>query len=178
MRTLPIAAAAAIAIMTAAASAQTPTTPTPRSPGSPATTPPPAQVHKEPAVNPLTKEDVSKIEGTDVYGSDNSKIGHVSRVLMEPDSKKIDRLVVSTGGVLGVGAHLVAIPVDKFTWDADKGVFKLAQTEAQLKAMPEWVEGNKTATGSSTPPSGEPKTGTSTTPMTPSPTPSTPSTNR
>ncbi len=167
MRTLPIAAAALIALMAAAASAQTPTTPSsPRPPGGAPATSGPAQVHKEPAVNPLTKEDVSKIEGTDVYGTDNSKIGHISRVLMDPDSKKIDRLVVSAGGVLGVGAHLVAIPVDKFTWDADKGVFKLAQTDAELKAMPEWVAGNKNATGSSTPSSATPKTGASTTPAT------------
>ncbi len=148
MRTIPI-AAAALVVMAAAASAQTPTTP--GAPRGPATTQAPAPAPKPPAVNPLTKEDISQIEGTGVYGNDNSKIGHISNVLMNPESKKVDRLVVSAGGVLGVGGHRVAIPVEKFSWDSGKGVFKLSSTLADLKAMPEWVEG-ATATGSSTAP--------------------------
>ena len=72
-------------------------------------------------------------------------------------AKKIDRLVVSSGGVLGVGGHRVAIPVDRFTWDAEKGAFKLPEDVASVKSMPEWVEGAQTATGSSQPPRNEPR---------------------
>jgi len=130
MRTSPIVAAAVLAIVSAAASAQT--TSSPSSPGSmsPAATKPATQPAAPLAVNPLTKEDVSNIEGTSVYGSDDSKLGHVSTVLMNPDSKKIDRLVVTTGGVLGVGGHRVAIPLEQFSWDSGKGAFKLSQTVA------------------------------------------------
>ena len=107
---------------------------------------------RQPAIKPLTKENVSTMEGTAVYGGDNDKLGHVSEVLMDPQTKKIDRLVVSSGGVLGVGSHRVAIPLDQFAWDGDKGAFKLSTTMASLKSMPEWVEGDTTATGSSLPP--------------------------
>jgi hypothetical protein len=93
-------------------------------------------MHKENAINPLTQDDVSKIEGTSVYGNDDAKIGHISTELMDPSSKKIDRLVVSAGGVLGVGGHRVAIAVEQFSWDADKGAFKLGTTLAELKQMP------------------------------------------
>ena len=151
MRKLPI-AVAALALMTGAASAQTTNTlnTSPRPAPGAATT---APMHKENAINPLTQEDVSKIEGTSVYGNDDGKIGHVSTALMDPSSKKIDRLVVSAGGVLGVGGHRVAIPVEQFSWDADKGAFKLGTNVADLKQMPEWVEGGQqTATGSSQPP--------------------------
>jgi sporulation protein YlmC with PRC-barrel domain len=149
MRTNPIAAVAVLAIMTGAASAQTTgSTNTPR-PLSPGITAAPAQ--RQPAPNPLAQQDISNIEGTSVYGSDGKKIGSVDRVLMDPQSKKIDRLVVNSGGVLGVGGHRVAIPVDQFSWDADKGACKLPTTVASLKAMPEWVEGAETATGSSQP---------------------------
>jgi sporulation protein YlmC with PRC-barrel domain len=159
MRKLPIAAVAALALMAGAASAQTANTPntanttntmntSPR-PGAATTAP----MHKEAAINPLNQDDVSKIEGTAVYGNDDGKIGHVSTVLMDPSSKKIDRLVVTAGGVLGVGGHRVAIPVEQFSWDADKDAFKLGTTVADLKQMPEWVEGGQqTATGSSIPP--------------------------
>ena len=151
MRTTPIVAAAMLALFSVAASAQTSSSPS--SPGSmsPGATKPATQPAAPPAVNPLTKEDVSNIEGTSVYGSDDSKIGHVSTVLMNPDSKKIDRLVVTTGGVLGVGGHRVALPIEQFSWDSQKGGFKLGQTMANLKSMPEWIEG-ETATGSSNPP--------------------------
>jgi hypothetical protein len=73
---------------------------------------------------------------------------------MDPSTKKIDRLVVTAGGILGVGGHRVAVPIDQFSWDADRGVFKLGMTEVALKQMPEWVEGQETATGSSQPPVG------------------------
>src|SRR5262249_32292933 len=121
MRKLPI-AVAALALMTGAASAQTntlntpPNTPPRPAPGAATTAP----MHKAAAINPLTQEDVSKIDGTSVYGNNDEKIGHISTVLMDPSSKKIDRLVVTAGGVLGVGGHRVAIPVEQFSWDADK----------------------------------------------------------
>jgi len=146
MRKLPIAAVAALALMTGAASAQSTS---PSSPARPAPGATAAPVQKEAAINPLSQEDVSKIEGTTVYGSDDGKIGHVSTALMDPSSKKIDRLVVTAGGVLGVGGHRVAIPVEQFSWDADRGTFKLNTTVAELKQMPEWVEGQQTMTGSS-----------------------------
>jgi hypothetical protein len=82
-------------------------------------------------------EDTSKIKGADVYGADNKKIGSVSTVLMKPDSKTVDRLVVVWGSVLGIGGHHVAIPLDQFSWDADNGAFKIAKTADDLKAMPE-----------------------------------------
>src|SRR5438067_7934362 len=150
MRKLPI-AVAALALMTGAAAAQTSTSPSSpaRAPGAATTAP----MHKTAAINPLTQEDVSKLEGTSVYGNNDDKIGHISTILMDPSSKKIDRLVVSAGGVLGVGGHRVAIPVEQFSWDGDKDAFKLGTTVAELKQMPEWVEGGQqTATGSSQPP--------------------------
>ena len=150
MHKIPIAAAAVLAMMTVAASAQTTSPSTPR-PASPGTATAPAPVQREPAINPLTKEDVSNIEGTAVYGGDDGKIGHVSTVLMDPKDKKIDRLVVTAGGMLGMGGHRVAMPIDQFKWDSDKGAFKLSTTLASIKSMPEWVEGTETATGSSRP---------------------------
>jgi hypothetical protein len=152
MRALPIVAVAALALTTAAASAQMSTSP--NSPGRPAPATAVAQDRRLPVPNPLSQEVISNISGTAIYGGDDSKLGHVSTVLMEPSSKKIDRLVVSTGGVLGIGGHRVAIPVDQFSWDSDRGAFRLSTTLAAVKSMPEWVEGQQTMTGSSRPPTG------------------------
>lgn len=151
MRKLPIATLAALSLMATAASAQT--TPSPGQPRTPANAPATAAAQpSRPAPNPLAQEDISKIDGTSVYGNDDKKIGRISTVLMDPQTKKVEKLVVSAGGVLGVGGHRVAIPLDQFTWDGQKDALKLSTTESALKDQPEWVEGQGTMTGSSTPP--------------------------
>jgi sporulation protein YlmC with PRC-barrel domain len=143
MRTKLLTAASALMLMAAPVLAQTTPTPAPRSTPPAATmTPPPAAV-RTPAPDPLKMEDVSKITGTAVYGSDDSKIGSVSTVLMKPESKTIDRVVVNAGGLLGVGGHKVAVPINQLTWDSEKDAFKIAKTTDDLKAMPEWQ--NQTA---------------------------------
>ena len=96
-----------------------------------------------------------KAEGATVLGSDSKKLGDVSRVLMKPEDKTIDRLVIRSGGVLGMGGHLVALPIDAFSWDADAAAFKVGKTADDLKSMTEWQEPGTAATsstGSSTPP--------------------------
>ena|ERR1700676_4377543 len=154
MRTFPI-AVAAFALLSSGAFAQTTTTTettrsTTTGPMTPAPSVTTAPAKPAPAINPLAQEDVSQTEGKSVYGGDGAKTGHISTVLMDPTTKKIDRLVVASGGVLGIGSHLVAIPVEQFSWDSDQGVFKLPMDLASLKAMPEWVEG-ATMTGTSQP---------------------------
>jgi sporulation protein YlmC with PRC-barrel domain len=150
MRVISIPAAAAVALLTISAYAQSiPPSGGTTSPRDNAT----ATAPKAAAPNPLKQEDVSKIQGTTVLGNDGKKVGAVSTVLMKPDDKMIDRLVVGTGGVLGVGGHHVAMPLDQFSWDADATAFKISKTADDLNAMAEWTEPGSAATpsGSSTP---------------------------
>ncbi len=140
MRAIPIAAFSAVVLLAAASSAQV-TAPRP------ATTTPPTAAQPAPKPNPLKAEDVSEITGNSVYGSDDVKLGSVSTVLMNPETKAVDRLVVSSGGMLGVGSHRVAVPISNVSWDAEKGGFKISQTAEQLKTAPEWVEGNHATAG-------------------------------
>lgn len=152
MRTSLLAATAAIALLAAPALAQTTPGGSPRPAG---TSPAPVATPKAPMANPLTQEDISKVKGTNVYGTDDKKIGDIDTVLINPSSKAIDRMVVKSGGVLGVGGHAVAIPVDQFTWDTQKEGFKLSKTTDELKAMPEWKSasssGSTTTMPSATP---------------------------
>ncbi len=92
------------------------------------------------AENPLMKEDVSKLNGANVYGSDDKKLGDVTTELMNPTSKTIDRLVVNVGGVMGVGGHHVALPIGDFKWDAQRGGFRISKTADELKSMTQWKE--------------------------------------
>ena len=146
MRSRLIITASALALLAAPALAQTSTSPppaggltTPRT-MTPTTPPgaPPAAAARTPAPDPLTLEDTAEIKGSTVYGSDDKKIGAVSAVLMQPQSKTIDRLVVNEGGLLGVGGHRVALPLSDFKWSSDKDAFTIGKTADELKSMPEW----------------------------------------
>ena len=55
----------------------------------------------------------SKFKGTDVLGADNQKIGDVSDILFDK-SGKVDAIIVSVGGFLGLGSKHVAIAPSAF----------------------------------------------------------------
>jgi sporulation protein YlmC with PRC-barrel domain len=54
----------------------------------------------------------SKVVGLNVYNNDNQSIGSINDLLTDK-SGSIKAAVISVGGFLGVGAHLVAVPFDK-----------------------------------------------------------------
>jgi sporulation protein YlmC with PRC-barrel domain len=54
----------------------------------------------------------SKLVGLNVYNSSNESIGSINDLLTDK-SGAIKGVVISVGGFLGVGAHLVAVPYDK-----------------------------------------------------------------
>lgn len=54
----------------------------------------------------------AKLVGLNVYNENNESIGSISDLLMDK-SGSIKAAVISAGGVLGVGARLVAVPYDK-----------------------------------------------------------------
>jgi sporulation protein YlmC with PRC-barrel domain len=78
----------------------------------------------------------TKFKGTDVVGSDNEKIGDVSDILFDK-SGKVDAIIVSVGGFLGVGAKELALAPNSFdvvpgqNGATDK--LKLSATKDQLK---------------------------------------------
>jgi len=157
--------ASALALLAGPALAQSPSTGGPvRTPGPPPITSQPAAQPSKPVANPLTMEDVSQVKGSPVFGSDDKRIGSVSTVLMKPESKTIDRMVVGEGGMLGVGTHYVALPITDFTWDAQAAAFKIAKTADDVKAMPEWHEQVSEMPGATSAP-----TGATSAPMTPAP---------
>ncbi len=54
----------------------------------------------------------SKVVGLNVYNDQNQSIGSINDLLMDK-SGNIKAAVISVGGFLGVGAHLVAVPYEK-----------------------------------------------------------------
>jgi len=54
----------------------------------------------------------SKVVGLSVYNDENQSIGSINDLLTDKNGN-IKAAVISVGGFLGVGAHLVAVPYDK-----------------------------------------------------------------
>ncbi|KJC52842.1 photosystem reaction center subunit H [Bradyrhizobium sp. LTSP885] len=54
----------------------------------------------------------SKVVGLSVYNDNNQSVGSINDLLMDK-SGDIKAVVIGVGGFLGVGEHLVAVPLDK-----------------------------------------------------------------
>ena len=79
----------------------------------------------------------SKFKGLEVLGLDDQKIGTVSDILFDKDGK-IHAYVISSGGMLGIGAKEVALSPSSFqvvkgeNGSADK--LKISMTQDELKS--------------------------------------------
>ena len=100
------AALAGTALLATIASAQTPTTQTPTATGDKATG---ASI---PEASLKGDWRASKVVGLKVYNDNNESLGSINELLMDK-SGSVKAVVLGVGGFLGMGEHLVAVPLDK-----------------------------------------------------------------
>lgn len=91
-----------------------------------------------------------KLEGKDLYGANNEKVGEIDKVVMGPDNK-VNSVLVDIGGFLGIGAKTVSIPVAQLRAEGDRVVAQNL-TKEQAKGMQEYKESDadRTRAGSNT----------------------------
>jgi hypothetical protein len=78
----------------------------------------------------------SKINGSSVYNGNKDMIGTIDDLIVGP-SDPLPHLVLSVGGFLGIGTHLVAVPFSSIQI-VDKQLRLPGATRASLKALPEF----------------------------------------
>jgi|SRR5690625_4233785 len=78
----------------------------------------------------------SKLIGKKVVNSQDDDVGSIDDVIVDRD-EKVSHAVISVGGFLGMGKHLVAVPFDDLQIEGDHVVYSTA-TKDQLEAMPEF----------------------------------------
>ncbi|HEX5863283.1 MAG TPA: PRC-barrel domain-containing protein [Casimicrobiaceae bacterium] len=83
----------------------------------------------------------SKIVGSPVVNDANEKIGDVDDLLVEP-SDKVLFAVLSVGGFLGMGEHLVVVPFSSLQIAGNK-VMLPGGTKDALNALPEFKYATK-----------------------------------
>ena len=83
----------------------------------------------------------SKIVGSPVVNDANEKIGDIDDLLVEP-SDKVLFAVLSVGGFLGMGEHLVVVPFSRLQITGNR-VLLPGGTKDALKALPEFKYATK-----------------------------------
>jgi sporulation protein YlmC with PRC-barrel domain len=129
------------ALLATAAFAQTPTTTTDRANTTPAAT-------SESTFKGNWR--TSEVVGLSVYNDNNESIGSINDLLTDK-SGNIKAAVISVGGFLGVGAHLVAIPFDKIKFVNEPVPYSAASGNPP-NSRPSGTTGAATTTTTTTPP--------------------------
>ncbi len=92
-------------------------------------------------LNIATGYRASKVNGSTVVNDANDSIGKVDDIIISSDGKN-PYLVLSVGGFLGIGEHLVALPYDSVRVQEDRIVLP-GGTKDQLKALPQFKYATK-----------------------------------
>lgn len=82
----------------------------------------------------------SKIIGTDVKNTKGEDLGDIKDLVLDPMSGRLAYVVVSYGGLLGMGDKLFAIPWSAVRWTSDKDYFVLNMDKEALKNAPGFDE--------------------------------------
>lgn len=105
------------------------------------------------AAGTIAEQDANQIRAQELIGvkavNHDQKLGQVEDLLLERDGK-IAGVVLSVGGIFGIGDKLVAVPWKqvKVTTGNDPALF-IAMNEAQLKAAPQFEPAKSAGSASS-----------------------------
>jgi hypothetical protein len=83
-----------------------------------------------------------KVEGTAVYGPDNTKIGSIERVMIDKVSGKVSYAVLSFGGFLGIGDDHYPLPWQSLKYDKAVEGYRTGVTKNQLEGAPKYGNDN------------------------------------
>jgi len=78
----------------------------------------------------------STLEDTAVVTSDGEDVGKISHVMLDVRSGCIAYAVLSSGGFLGIGDTLRALPWNALTLDTDQKCFRVGATAELIKSEP------------------------------------------
>lgn len=78
----------------------------------------------------------SKLEGEPVYSSDGDDVGKIKEVMLDMTAGRIAYAVLSSGGFLGVGDKLIAVPWSAFVMDPERKSLQLSISTEKIKNAP------------------------------------------
>ena len=84
-----------------------------------------------------------RVEGTAVYGADNSHIGTIKRLMIDKVSGQVAYAVMSFGGFLGMGEDTYTIPWGKLDYDTSLGGYKTDISPESVKGAPDFYRNDQ-----------------------------------
>ncbi len=79
-----------------------------------------------------------KVEGTDVYGAGDEKIGSIERVMIDKMTGKVAYAVLAFGGFLGMGHDHFPVPWAQLDYDTNLGGYRTNISKEQLDGAPKY----------------------------------------
>ncbi|MDX3905851.1 MAG: PRC-barrel domain-containing protein [Pigmentiphaga sp.] len=73
------------------------------------------------------------LDGNTVYSADDVDVGSIKDIMLDVNSGRIAYAVLSSGGFLGMGSKLLAIPWNALTLDTDRKAFILSVSADVVK---------------------------------------------
>src|SRR6201996_5594307 len=78
----------------------------------------------------------STLDGNSVMSSDGHDVGSLKEIMLDVASGRIAYAVLSSGGFLGIGDKLLAVPWSALTLDTDNRCFRIDATADQVRNSP------------------------------------------
>jgi sporulation protein YlmC with PRC-barrel domain len=76
------------------------------------------------------------LDGNKIICTEGDEVGKVKEIMLDVQSGRIAYVVMSSGGFLGIGDKLMAIPWSALTLDTDRKCFLLPMTAERIKNAP------------------------------------------
>lgn len=80
----------------------------------------------------------NRVEGTAVYRPDGEKIGRVHHFMVGKRSGRVEYVVMSFGGFLGMGSEHRPLPWDALEYSIDRGGYVVSAEDDRLKNSPSY----------------------------------------
>jgi sporulation protein YlmC with PRC-barrel domain len=161
MRLFLISTASAAALLVGSVGAQETNTQQPSTPTPPAAQEAPMTAPGTPAnemaspatgAGPTAEVSTENMIGRDVYGDNDQDLGEVADVILDPQTKQISKLVIETGGFLGLGEKTVAIDIGQVEIRPDQGIYVSGLTQEAVRDMAEYDPDDATVSLDKAPP--------------------------
>lgn len=88
------------------------------------------------SARPLIESD--RVEGTEVYGTDDSHLGSIKRLMIDKTSGRVGYAVIEFGGFLGMGTDTYTVPWAKLAYDTTLGGYRTDLSPDQVKSAPDF----------------------------------------
>jgi len=81
------------------------------------------------------------VQGQAVKNDQAQKLGRVHGLVLDLSAGRVNEVILSSGGFLGINSELTALPSQSFVYDPSQGKLKLEMTPESLKNAPHFKSG-------------------------------------